>query len=45
MLELREVAEMRMPTLTVYVDFNVLLGDEGESRAFELVGKLKDLLG
>ncbi len=33
-----------MPTLTVNVDFNMLLSDYGESGAFEIVGKLKDLL-
>ena len=32
------------PTLSVMVDFNDLLSDQGESHAFELIGKLKDLL-
>ena len=39
--ELREIAT---PTLFVNVDFNNLLDDFTEEKAFEIVGKLKDLL-
>ena len=45
MIELKEIESVSVPSLTVSVDFNLLLSDEGEPRAFDLIGKLKDLLG
>ena len=42
--ELSEMAEMTSPSLSVMVDFNDLLSDYGQHEAFELIGKLKDLL-
>jgi hypothetical protein len=38
------VSEMSMPSLSVNVDFNDLLQSVDEAKAFELIGKLKDLL-
>ena len=38
------ITEMSMPTLSVHVDFNDLYASEGETGAFEILGKLKDLL-
>jgi len=43
-LTMVEESFMASPTLSVMVDFNDLLSDQGESHAFELIGKLKDLL-
>jgi len=38
-----EMTEMSMPSLSVHVDFNDLYADH-EDKAFDLIGKLKDLL-
>ena len=47
-IALEEIAmveeSLSSPTLSVMVDFNDLLSDQGEAHAFELIGKLKDLL-
>lgn len=40
-----EMAEIKPTMLYVNVDFNMLLADCGEKRAWEMIGKLKDLLG
>lgn len=42
--ELIPYPEVGMSALSVVVDFNELLADKGEAEAFELIGKLKDLL-
>jgi hypothetical protein len=42
--ELQEIKEVTCGSLSVIVDFNELYHDESEERAFELIGKLKDLL-
>lgn len=39
-----EVDTLRVPPITVNVDFNDLFRDEGEERTWELLGKLKDLM-
>lgn len=41
---LSEIREVTCGALSVVVDFNDLLTDHGEERAYELIGKLKDLL-
>jgi hypothetical protein len=38
------IDSMAVPTLQVWVDFGALVDSVGEAQAFELVGKLKDLL-
>lgn len=43
-IELKEIEQVSIPALNVSVDFNLLLDDHGEQTAFELLGKLKDLL-
>lgn len=44
--ELREIAtEMHTSSLMVSIDWLDLVDREGEAKAFEIVGKLKDLLG
>jgi hypothetical protein len=43
-LILREEFTTTMPVLSVHFDFNDLLTDYDEAKAFDIVGKLKDLL-
>jgi hypothetical protein len=38
------VETLRIPPITINVEFNELLRDEGEPRTWELLGKLKDLM-
>jgi hypothetical protein len=39
-----ELKELSVGSLYVNVDFNELLSNRSEQEAFELIGKLKDLL-
>ena len=43
-VELEQLREVSVGSLSVVVDFNDLLGDLGEEETFALLSKLKELL-
>ena len=43
-VELEQLREVSVGSLSVVVDFNDLLQDLGEEETFALIGKLKELL-